>query len=621
MRTFQSSIAVTLLVLVGATGLRAQQTPTPFATAFAPVPRLVWFSGTFQPADGQPPQSVETVTVAVYRDREGGEPVWQETQTVPVRAGGRYDILLGSTTSDGMPLDLFTAGEPRWIGVRVLRGGESEQPRVHLASVPYALKAADADTLGGKPASAYVLAEPLPSGTAASASAITHRARSAAAAGPLTAGTAGYLGMFVDSTNLGNSSLFQSGGYLGQGTTAPKDAMHVAFTDAGGVITGYAVQNLSGAANAYSGMLFYDQNGALGQFQGFNNTTHEYRINNIASGGTFNFLIGSSSKFKVANNGNIGLGVASPTSKLDVAGDINATGTLKMLGSTVLQIPGGLSDHNVGLGFNALANTTGSGNTASGADALSSSTIGFENTATGSAALGDNTTGSRNTATGAGALFVNTTGSNNTATGDSALFFNTTGNNNIAIGLNAANNVANGNSNNIHIGSGGASADSGTIRIGTGGTHNKLFAAGVRGITTGNNDAVPVLIDSGGQLGTVSSSRRFKEDIQDMGDASRGLMRLRPVTFRYRQAFADGSKPIQYGLIAEEVADVYPDLVAHSADGQIETVKYQLLDVMLLNEVQRQQAEIQALKQQNQDLQRRLERLEAAKSAGAATRR
>jgi hypothetical protein len=143
----------------------------------------------------------------------------------------------------------------------------------------------------------------------------------------------------------------------------------------------------------------------------------------------------------------------------------------------------------------------------------------------------------------------------------------------------------------------------------------------VRGITTGNNDAVPVLIDSGGQLGTVSSSRRFKEDIQDMGDASRGLMRLRPVTFRYRQAFADGSKPIQYGLIAEEVADVYPDLVAHSADGQIETVKYQLLDVMLLNEVQRQQAEIQALKQQNQDLQRRLERLEAAKSAGAATRR
>jgi hypothetical protein len=101
------------------------------------------------------------------------------------------------------------------------------------------------------------------------------------------------------------------------------------------------------------------------------------------------------------------------------------------------------------------------------------------------------------------------------------------------------------------------------------------------------------MIDSAtGQLGTVSSSRRYKEDIHDMGDASRDLMRLRPVTFRYKKPFDDGSKPIQYGLIAEEVAEVYPDMVAHSADGQIETVKYQLLDPMLLNEVQRQQKEM-----------------------------
>jgi hypothetical protein len=107
-------------------------------------------------------------------------------------------------------------------------------------------------------------------------------------------------------------------------------------------------------------------------------------------------------------------------------------------------------------------------------------------------------------------------------------------------------------------------------------------------------NAIPVMIDSTtGQLGTVSSSRRYKEDIHDMGGASEGLMRLRPVTFRYKKPFDDGSKPIQYGLIAEEVAQVYPDLVARSADGQIETVKYQLLDPMLLNEVQRQHAEAQ----------------------------
>jgi len=96
------------------------------------------------------------------------------------------------------------------------------------------------------------------------------------------------------------------------------------------------------------------------------------------------------------------------------------------------------------------------------------------------------------------------------------------------------------------------------------------------------------MIDSNGQLGTVGSSARFKEDVHDMGEASSGLLQLRPVTFRYRQPFSDGSKPVQYGLIAEEVERVYPDLVARSADGRIESVKYQVLDAMLLNEPQKQ---------------------------------
>ena len=125
----------------------------------------------------------------------------------------------------------------------------------------------------------------------------------------------------------------------------------------------------------------------------------------------------------------------------------------------------------------------------------------------------------------------------------------------------------------------------------------------MRGVSTGVADAVAVVVDSQGQLGTMNSSRRFKEDIHDMGDASRGLMRLRPVTFRYKAPFNDGSQPLQYGLIAEEVAEVYPDLVAHSADGQIETVKYQVLDAMLLNEVQQLHAQVRAVVQQNQDLQ------------------
>ena len=224
-------------------------------------------------------------------------------------------------------------------------------------------------------------------------------------------------------------------------------------------------------------------------------------------------------------------------------------------------------------------------------------TSGNDNTASGTAALSFNTIGSNNTATGDHALALNMSGSNNTANGTNALFYNTSGSRNIAIGAGAAYLVNGGHNDNIHIGNFGVLNDNGTVRIGTLSTQTTFFVAGVRAVTTTNNDAIPVVIDSAGQLGTVSSSRRFKEDIADMGAASHDLMRLRPVTYRYKQPFADGSKPVQYGLIAEEVAEVYPDLVAHSADGKIETVKYQVLDSMLLNELQRQQEEIRELKQ------------------------
>ena len=197
-----------------------------------------------------------------------------------------------------------------------------------------------------------------------------------------------------------------------------------------------------------------------------------------------------------------------------------------------------------------------------------------------------------NTALGSGALSNLSTGSNNTATGSGALAATTIGSNNIGIGFQAGSNVT-GLSNNIDIGNQGLAADNGVTRIGTTGTQAAFFAAGVRGVTTTNNDAIPVVIDSAGQLGTVSSSRRFKDDIEDMGAVSSDLMRLRPVTFRYKKPFADGSKPIQYGLIAEEVAEVYPDLIARSADGKIETVKYQVLDSLLLNELQKEHRQVE----------------------------
>ena len=142
-----------------------------------------------------------------------------------------------------------------------------------------------------------------------------------------------------------------------------------------------------------------------------------------------------------------------------------------------------------------------------------------------------------------------------------------------------------------------------------GGTTQFLRADGTFaaiGVTTASANAIPVLVDSNGQLGTISSSRRFKFDIWDMGGASNGLMRLRPVTFRYKQATADGTHPIEYGLIAEEVAEVNRDLVVYEKDGQALTVKYHLLPTMLLNEVQRQQRTIDELTRRLEELERRL---------------
>ena len=125
-----------------------------------------------------------------------------------------------------------------------------------------------------------------------------------------------------------------------------------------------------------------------------------------------------------------------------------------------------------------------------------------------------------------------------------------------------------------------------TIRIGVPGTQTRAFVAGISGATSSGGAAA--LVNSSGQLGTTTSARRFKDDIADMADASAGLLKLRPVTFRYRPEHDDGSRLLQYGLIAEEVGEVYPGLVVSDRQGKPESVRYHLLPAMLLNEVQRQ---------------------------------
>ena len=267
---------------------------------------------------------------------------------------------------------------------------------------------------------------------------------------------------------------------------------------------------------------------------------------------------------------------------------------------------------NTGVGDSALFfNLDGTSNTAVGTAALAYNTMGDRNTALGVDALAGNTTGYRNVAIGEQCLRQNVAGARNTAVGGQALY-QSTGTGNTALGYRAGYYHLTG-SNNIAIGNLGVFADQNTIRIGRE-VHAKTFLAGVRGVTTGAADAVPVLIDSAGQLGTTSSSRRYKEDIGDMGDATRRLLELRPVSFRYKSRNAGGDGPLEFGLIAEEVAEVFPELVVYDADGRPETVKYHLLSSMLLNELQRQASRVEAVEVEMAAIRERLARLVPARS-------
>ena len=236
---------------------------------------------------------------------------------------------------------------------------------------------------------------------------------------------------------------------------------------------------------------------------------------------------------------------------------------------------------NTAIGSIALSmNTTGDRNTATGWQALYFNTTGRFNTANGGAAVASNTIGSFNTGIGTSALLNNTTGNNNTAVGNSALNANTTGSGNIALGDTAGTKNITG-SNNIYIGNPGTHTDSNRIRIGTPGIQNKTLIAGISGATV--PDGVGVIVGSNGQLGTIVSSERFKEAIKPMDKASEAILTLKPVTFRYKHELdPDGIQ--QFGLVAEEVEKVNPDLVARDEQGKPYTVRYEAVNAMLLNE-------------------------------------
>ena len=212
-------------------------------------------------------------------------------------------------------------------------------------------------------------------------------------------------------------------------------------------------------------------------------------------------------------------------------------------------------------------------------------------------------------------MVSNTNGNSNTAIGIEALESNTTGNN-TALGVNAGFNLTTG-SNNIDIGALGVAGESGKIRMGKSGTHNATFIAGIYGKTVASGTKVGVMIDSTGKLGTVVSSARFKEAIKPMDKASEAILALKPVTFRYKEEL-DPDKIPQFGLVAEEVEKVNPDLVARDEDGKVMTVRYEAVNATLLNEflqehrnVAQQESTIAELKTTVAQQQKQIEALTA----------
>jgi hypothetical protein len=346
------------------------------------VPRLVNYSGLLQDASGKPITTIREVTFLLYQDAQGGAPVWMETQNVQPDPSGHYSVQLGSTQPSGLPVDLFSSGEARWLGVQVQ--GQAEQPRGMLLAVPYALKALDAQTLGGMPVSAFMTA---PNSSAASGSttgngsgAAASRSSALSSAPALSgAGKKDHVPLWLSTSKLGNSVLFQStAGNVGVGTTTP-----TATLDVKGTVNATTSYNLGRKAFAFGS---YSTGNAFLGFSG-----------NITMTGTDNTANG----FKALA--------------------LNTTGYLNTAsGESALQ-----------------GNTTGAANTANGFWALQGNTTGQVNTAIGFSALYSNTTGINNTASGSAALYANTTGHYNTASGESALFYNTSGLFNTALGYHA----------------------------------------------------------------------------------------------------------------------------------------------------------------------------------------
>jgi hypothetical protein len=636
------------------------------------VPNLIRYSGTLKDAEGAAlPSTATGVTFAIYKQQDGGASVWMETQTVTPDANGNYSVLLGSTTATGLPTDLFSQQEQRWLGVQIQ--GLAEGPRVLLVSVPYAFKAHEAETLGGKSLSDFVLAN----GANSPANGCNANQTSSSTGSHLTATAAGAKkGAASDGpTNFSGSTTDQIVGVTQSGTGAGiiSSASSKALVGTATSTSGTAI-GVEGGSNGSGGYGVYGNvTSATGATVGVKGNSQSsagtgVRGTNIATTGAttgvsgyVNSAAGTAGSFNNAAGGMILSGQNNGVVKLSVdgSGNITSQGTLSGAGMT------GTTSAATGVGLTGNAtNTTGANTGVMGETASINGTgvAGYANTTTGSnvgvygqtnsnAGWGvygeaDSTSGQtfgvegNNQSSGQNSSGV--LGYENSATG---AVYGVQGFSASSQGVGIqANNTATGGAValagpspyliNASVGSSGAFTvdDSGNGFYGgnllvTG----TLTAPGIvsTGFITGGE---LVSIDlSTGLMGLGGFFAGAADEIQDMGDSSSGLLHLRPVSFYYKPEYAHGTHELQYGLVAEEVAKVYPELVTYRK-GQPYTIRYQLLEPMLLNELQKQHAvvsaqqnviksqqervnvqqqQMQAQQQQIEQIQQRLSRLES----------
>ena len=473
MSRWKLSLSVWLLLICFAVSLSAQQAAPVAANAV--VPPVIRFSGVLTDVNSKALTGTVGVTFSLYEEAQGGAALWVETQNVTPDKTGRYSVILGSTTSQGIPAEVFASGEARWLGVQAQ--GQTEQPRTLLMSVPYALKALDAETVGGKPASSFMLTP-----QAGGNSAVPGKLPPGTITG---SGTADFIPMFTGSTTIANSGIFQTvGGNVGIATTTPAAKLDVKGTaDVRNTLTlfpsgthatltvhGTAFEvSSAGLVTFVSGQTFPGTGTVTSVGSGAGLTGGPITGSgtlSIASGGVTNSMLVNPSLTVAAGTdltggGAVALG-GTTTLNLDttkvpllnaantftgnqtVNGNLSATGVVTgssyQIGSNLFAF-GSYNNFNAFLGFAGNTATTGKGNTANGVAALQTNTTGSNNTANGAYAL-DGNSGSNNTVIGFQAIYGQGTGSFNTALGALSGLTNDssdmTGTNNTFIGIGTA---------------------------------------------------------------------------------------------------------------------------------------------------------------------------------------